>query len=553
MRTRRLLHGYTALFVFLLAVQAGAGGLLLTRWRSQSLAEANEAIRDIASFSAAALDRTLSQSNALLKALPILLRDQIQEGQIAPLAMGLLKAQILQNEALRNVMIIDQTGVTRISASPDPQVMTGDVLAAMRPSAPSGLSVSGPVYNPVGSEWSILLSRRIELSDLGAVNAVASLSLPALATQIAPATARRGVMLSVVGQGRTIFQNLAHSNEIGASVETAEPLDPDAAALTREITLTEAPLTLRVALSPEIALEEWRHDASWIIFLGGVICLLEITAGVVAFALVVSRAKSKREMERATQELSASRRSAQAAADARGIFIANMNHELRTPLNAVIGFSEILTNELFGPIGNPRYRDYAADIHASGAHLLSLINDIIDFSTIDLGHRKLEPAPIDLPNALQDSMRLIRPQAAARSLRIEISGVRPDDWVLADARALRQVLVNILSNAIKFSPPEGLIRIVRSYPIGSNALEISIIDQGPGIPEAEIDKIGEQFYRTAAATESAVGGAGLGLSISMSLMNLMGGSIAVKSEVGVGTTMTLRLPKTEARVLEAIN
>ena len=427
MNTRRLLYGCTALLFILLAAQIAAGHLLLSRWRSQNLAEAAEAVRDIASYSAAALDRSLTQTDALLKALPILLRDQIQEGEIAPAAIALLQAQIGQNEALRNVMIIDEAGEPRASTLSGAQRPTSDMLQEMRSRERADLIVSAPVYDPTLAEWTILLSRRIDLPDLGAVHGVAALSLPAPGDPDGAGgdAARRFPDRGRQGPGQFV-QNLRRMNEIADGA--APNVDPDLATLTETAKLSLAPLTLRVVLAPDIALEEWRRDAAWIIALSGVICLLEIIAGVIALAFIIARSRSKREKERATQELSASRRSAQAAADARGIFIANMNHELRTPLNAVIGFSEILTNELFGPIGNSRYRDYAADIHASGRASpvpLSTTSSISPRSIWATGSLNSSRSP--LPNALQEAMRLIRPQAAARSLRIEITDVRPDD------------------------------------------------------------------------------------------------------------------------------
>ena len=547
-RPRRLFIGFSTLFILLLSVQIATGAILLNRWRAQSLSEGTEVVRDTLAYSAAALDRTISQTDAMLKALPVLLSDQVWSEPPIQLGVRLLQAQIDQNQALLDVMIFrDPDGTPVIAAPEGARLLSPDRLAQLRDQRPADFQLTAPIFNADLSAWSIQMSRRLSLSGVGAVHAIASLSIPALATQIAPVATRLGITLSLEERDRTLVRIPFDPNAIGAPTTIRPGYDE----LSAEKSLSNAPFTLRVSLDPDVALAEWRRDAAWILALSGMICVLEIVAAAIAFAFVHTRVKAKREMERATQELSASRRQAQAAADARGIFIANMNHELRTPLNAVIGFSEILTNELFGPIGNPRYRDYAADIHASGAHLLALINDIIDFSTIDLGHRKLEPKPIELSGALQDALRLIRPQAAARSLRIEISGVRPDDWIIGDVRALRQVLVNILSNAVKFSPPEGVIQILRNHPIGSNALEISIIDQGPGISEAELDRIGEQFYRTVAATESAIGGAGLGLSISRSLMNLMGGTIDVKSESGQGAAVTVRLPKADARALEA--
>lgn len=241
---------------------------------------------------------------------------------------------------------------------------------------------------------------------------------------------------------------------------------------------------------------------------------------------------------RSVSELRASQAQTRLAADARGRLIANMNHELRTPLNAIMGFSEVLSAEIYGKLGSPKYKEYAADIHESGGHLLSLIDDVIDFSAIDLGKRELTRERVELADAVRAAMRLLQPQAQARRIRIDLATGLPA--VLSDARATRQVLTNLLSNAVKFSPADSTVRVDPAYG-AEGRVGIEIVDSGPGIPADELARIGEPFFRGRDAERSAIGGSGLGVSISKALAKQMDGRVEVGPAPGGGTRATLLL------------
>ena len=245
-------------------------------------------------------------------------------------------------------------------------------------------------------------------------------------------------------------------------------------------------------------------------------------------------------LRKSNADLRAAEAQARNAAEARGAFIANMNHELRTPLNAVIGFSQMISGQVLGPIGTPKYREYAHDIEISGAHLLALIDDIIDFSAIDSGHRPLEMAAIDVAASVGDALKMMRPLAQAR--RIEFAVDLALGTVAGDARAVRQILVNLMSNAIKFSPPGSHVRISGQATMKSRFYDIAVIDEGNGFAAEDLARVGQVFFRTQQTTNQAISGSGLGLSIARRLAELMGGAIEIANAANHGAEIRLRMP-----------
>jgi two-component system, cell cycle sensor histidine kinase PleC len=245
----------------------------------------------------------------------------------------------------------------------------------------------------------------------------------------------------------------------------------------------------------------------------------------------------KQERDRAETE----RHKAETANSAKSTFLANMSHELRTPLNAILGFSEILERELFGPIANHAYKDYAGDIHHSGKYLLGLINDILDISRIEAGRRDIRDEPVQLSDAFAHALHLLEISAAEKSITIaqQIEPVLPK--VLADERAVNQVAINLLNNAIKFTPQKGHIILAARRTI-SGTVELSVKDNGPGIPSSEIEHAMSAFTRGSLAAKKAIDGAGLGLSIVKGIMDLHGGTIKINSMLGAGTEVVCSFP-----------
>jgi signal transduction histidine kinase len=232
---------------------------------------------------------------------------------------------------------------------------------------------------------------------------------------------------------------------------------------------------------------------------------------------------------------------AQAASLAKSKFLATVSHELRTPLNAINGFSQMMIRRVFGPLGDPHYEDYARDIHASGEHLLSLINDILDMSKIEAGRMTLNEQELSLAEAIATAAGLVRARAADRRLALDTE--LPDNLpaIRADPRALQQMLLNLLSNAVKFTPEGGRI-FVTACPTGEGGLAITVADTGVGIALEDQGAVFEPFRQAPAGRAAAEGGTGLGLSLVKSLIELHGGTIDLTSAPGAGTTVTLAFP-----------
>ena len=240
------------------------------------------------------------------------------------------------------------------------------------------------------------------------------------------------------------------------------------------------------------------------------------------------------------EALREARDQATAASRSKSEFLANMSHELRTPLNAIIGFSEALERELFGPVGNPRYREYAEDIHDSGVHLLSLINDILDLSKIEAGHFKLHEDETDLDHIVAAATRIVRHRAQQANIAIECRLPEPALMIVADERALKQVLINLVSNAVKFSP-DGSLVVVEAQ-VTAHSLRISVADKGVGIAPEDIPRALTPFTQLDGSLSRTHEGTGLGLPLAKHLTELHDGSLSIESEVDAGTTVYVDLP-----------
>lgn len=223
-------------------------------------------------------------------------------------------------------------------------------------------------------------------------------------------------------------------------------------------------------------------------------------------------------------------------------FLATMSHELRTPLNAILGFAELLKNQSFGPLGSARYVGYAADIHDSGQLLLQIISDIMDVAKVETGRINLAHDWVDAGHLLASVARLIEPRAAAACLSFEIVvPKRPLPRLWADERLIKQALLNVLSNAVKFTPSGGSIRMTAMLAPLSEKLEIEIADTGLGIAESELTKVFEPFHRGDGAMNRRFEGTGLGLPLARSFVELHGGSLTLDSVQGKGTTVLVSL------------
>ena len=246
---------------------------------------------------------------------------------------------------------------------------------------------------------------------------------------------------------------------------------------------------------------------------------------------VTSRIEAKKAADKALMD-------AENANIAKSEFLANISHELRTPLNAILGFAEIIEGEAIGPIGDKRYSSYAHDIHTSGNHLLALLNDILDLSKIEAGKYNLREEPCDLQDLIYISRSIMASLAQKKHITLNYHG--PESCIVkADEKAFRQILLNILSNAIKFTDTNGFIDINL---IVHDNIFIVITDTGIGISPEDIERIMEPFIQIETARQSNEGGTGIGLPLTDRLVRLHGGNMKIESTLGEGTKITIMIP-----------
>ncbi|WP_062216807.1 sensor histidine kinase [Aureimonas sp. D3] len=255
------------------------------------------------------------------------------------------------------------------------------------------------------------------------------------------------------------------------------------------------------------------------------------------------------EIETARIQSDEARQRAEEANLAKSQFLATMSHELRTPLNAILGFSEVISNEILGPVGNETYRDYVNDIHQSGQHLLDLINEILDLSRVEAGRYTLNEEPLLLANKAREGIGYVQLKADTKRISIvsEFEPNLPQLW--GDPRSLRQVVLNLLSNAVKFTPEGGRIVCRVGWTAGGGQY-VSVSDNGPGIPAEELPTVLSSFGQGSSAIKSAEQGTGLGLPIVQALMTLHNGRFELHSELGRGTEAIAIFP--HSRVLEVM-
>ena len=276
---------------------------------------------------------------------------------------------------------------------------------------------------------------------------------------------------------------------------------------------------------------------------------VDITGNVIQFGdqeylfTVARDATARRHIE---QEMRTARDLAETANRAKSQFLANMSHELRTPLNAIIGFSEVISSALFGPL-DARYRDYAQDIHGSGHHLLRIINDLLDLSKVEAGRLELHNLPVRVDTLFETCRRMVSDRAAAAGIDLDF---RAGDLVVnVDELRLEQVLLNLVSNAVKFTPTGGRIRVSASLALSGETI-ISVVDTGIGMAAEDIPRALQPFGQIDNSLARPHGGTGLGLPLAQRLVELHGGTMRLDSELGKGTTVTIVLPAERTRYPE---
>jgi signal transduction histidine kinase len=241
------------------------------------------------------------------------------------------------------------------------------------------------------------------------------------------------------------------------------------------------------------------------------------------------------------EQLKTTSEQASAASRAKSEFLAAMSHELRTPLNAIIGFSEIIKSETFGPVGSLKYRGYAEDINVSGQHLLDLINDILDLAKIESGTEELHEAPIEVPQAARSVLNLVKQRAEKGGIALELDLLHNPPLLRADERKLKQILLNLMTNAIKFSRENSTVTL-KARAGDKLGYLFEVVDTGIGMAPEDIPKALSRFGQIDGDLDRQQEGTGLGLPLTRTLVEMHGGSLRLRSEIGAGTTAIVRFP-----------
>ncbi|MCB2114460.1 MAG: PAS-domain containing protein [Parvularculaceae bacterium] len=308
----------------------------------------------------------------------------------------------------------------------------------------------------------------------------------------------------------------------------------------------------------ELPKDRWLHIARRRTGEGGLVCIASNATDTKRRAR--AQKKKERELEATVSDLQSSRRElsdtmrnyelekrrAEDASRSKSEFLANMSHELRTPLNAINGFSEIMKSELFGPLGDEKYREYVEDILSSGQHLLELIDDILDMSRIEAGKLQIEPKRVELERLLDECARLVAKRASDAGVKLT-SSIAHAPAAFADPRAVKQVALNLLSNAIKFTPENGAVTLTIEADL--DAVTLIVADNGCGISKGNLARLGAPFELIEDHFSKTRRGSGLGLALSKSLMEIQGGILAIASQEGRGTVACATFPRRrDARV-----
>ena len=426
---------------------------------------------------------------------------------------------------------------------------------------PDALVISPPAKSWTTGQWTLFISRRIQSRAgvfLGTVQA--TIDLRYLSDFYSSIHLPENGSVSIFRRdGTLLFRYPATDDNLGGTISSNSPWYANVASgggtyespgfldsVTREVAvapLKDQPLVVAVTVPKFTALGPWRRQAA---FIGiGTVCAV-IVFGILFTSLAVQFGR----LERSRYALATALTKTEQADRAKSDFLGRMSHELRTPLNAIIGFSEVMTHGVFGPLGSPRYREYAEDIHRSGVFLHDLISDMLDMVKIEAGHRPLHPEAFAFAAELEETLRMIQPRADKAEVTVTLDDATAPALLTADRRAFKQIVLNLIGNAVKFTPAGGAVTI-RLASAGDAAV-LQVVDTGFGMSPVHLAKLGTPFFRAEDNPNAAsVEGTGLGVALTKSLVEMHGWRLDYISELDHGTTATVTMPGAGCVVAEA--
>jgi signal transduction histidine kinase len=593
----RLLYAATALLILILLTTNA--GLILhlreteTRDEETQLKYISLMLEEQADRAFESVDRVVSSIGDGVATEGVADQASFVAKMVGPEIHRLLQEKISGVAQLEAVSVMSRDGKlinsSRSWPLPEIDITDRDYFRALKENPSLKTYISVPLENRLTGTWTIFLAHRVS----GVNGEFRGIVLGAIemryfedffqAVSLGNGTSivilrSDGVMLARVPRTDAIGKTFSSVNRLmrGGVSELAHELSPidGSMRIIAAHRLTNYPVFALATKTEDAALTEWRSIA-WLMSLGAAGCALSIAIAGYAFgrhwkqqamlaeaqadaadaeeSRLATEAELQRHRERAVAELRLEEdrtaafeamRTAKVAAEmadrAKSEFLSTMSHELRTPLNAVLGLSEMMASEMLGPLGNENYRGYAQEIHASGSHLLGIITDILDLSKATSGKLELFEGWVDAREIVDYVCLLFGPRAAAAKLSLSVNMPPGNLITYADERLLKQILLNLLSNACKFTEPQGHIECSAS--VDALGLTLSVTDTGIGIPAENLERVQQPFVQGDGSLSRRHQGAGLGLALVKAMAELHGGLLRLTSEVGRGTTAAVILP-----------
>jgi signal transduction histidine kinase len=593
-RPLRLLYSCTALLILVLLATNAA---IILQLRESELRDEESQLETLALTLAEQADRSFQSVDLALSSLAERVKDQgIADGTTFESEMATREIHLLLKDKISGIPQADAISLigaegrlinfSRYWPIPAVNVSDRDYFKALKAEPSRKTAVSAPAQNRGTGSWTIFLAHRVDGPQgefLGLV--VGAMELKYFEDFYSAVSSQETGTIALVRQDGIVLARHPPANVVGKTFGAQHILNGGTSGTVREPSpidgtfrikaahaLANYPVLVLATVTEEAALKDWWSYAR-LMSIGALGCAVSIA--IAGFALGrqarqrtildraradmadAERARAVAEVELRRQEehtasfeaMRAAKEAAEMANRTKSEFLANMSHELRTPLNAIIGFSEIMVSEALGPVGNERYRGYVGDIHASGRHLLDIINDVLDVSKAVAGKLELAESWIDARDTVETVCRLIRPRISEANLHLAVS-LPPGELILyADERKLKQMLLNLLSNAYKFTPRGGHIDC--TVTIDAAGIAFAVSDTGIGIPAEQLDRVLQPFVQVSSSISREHDGTGLGLALVKAMAELHGGSLRLDSEVGVGTTARVTFPGERLRPAHA--